>query len=29
VHAAVVVGGLVQVGDVLSGDDEDDLGMHG
>jgi hypothetical protein len=29
VHEAVVVGGSVQVGDVLSGGDEDDLGMHG
>jgi hypothetical protein len=29
VPEAVVVGGSVQVGDVLSGGDEDDLGMHG
>jgi hypothetical protein len=29
VHEAVVVGGSVQVGDVLSGDDEGDLRMHG
>jgi hypothetical protein len=29
VHEAVVVGGSVQVGDVLLGDDEGELGMHG
>jgi hypothetical protein len=29
VHEAVVVGGSVQVGDVLSSGDEDDVGMHG
>jgi len=29
VHEAVVVGGSVQVGDVLLGDDEGLLGMHG
>jgi hypothetical protein len=29
VHEPVAVGGSVQVGDVLSGGDEDDLGMHG
>jgi hypothetical protein len=29
VHEAVVVGGSVQVGDALLGDDEDELGMHG
>jgi hypothetical protein len=28
-HEAVVVGGSVQVGDVLLGDDEGELGMHG
>jgi hypothetical protein len=28
VHEAVVVGGSVQVGDVLLGDDEGELGMH-
>jgi hypothetical protein len=29
VHEAVVVGGSVQVGDVLLGGDEGELGMHG
>ncbi len=29
VHEAVVVGGSVQVGDVLLGDDEGESGMHG
>jgi hypothetical protein len=29
VHEAVVVGGSVQVGDVLFGGDEDESGMHG
>ena len=29
VHEAVVVGGSVQVADVLLGGDEDELGMHG
>jgi hypothetical protein len=29
VHEAVVVGGSVEVGDVLLGDDEGELGMHG
>jgi hypothetical protein len=29
VHEAVVVGGSVQVGDVLLGGEEDELGMHG
>jgi hypothetical protein len=28
-HEAVVVGGSVEVGDALLGDDEDELGMHG
>jgi hypothetical protein len=28
-HEAVVVGGSVHVGDVLSGGDEGELGMHG
>ena len=28
-HEAVVVGGSVQVGDVLLRDDEDESGMHG
>jgi hypothetical protein len=29
VHKAVVVGGSVQVGDVLLGEDDGELGMHG
>jgi hypothetical protein len=29
VHEAVVVGGSAQVGDVLLGGDEGELGMHG
>jgi hypothetical protein len=29
VHEAVVVGGSAEVGDVLLGDDEGELGMHG
>jgi hypothetical protein len=29
VHEAVVVGGSVQVGDLLLGGDEGELGMHG
>jgi hypothetical protein len=29
VHEAVEVGGSVQVGDVLLGGDEGELGMHG
>jgi hypothetical protein len=29
VHEAVVVGGSVQVGDVLLGEDADEFGMHG
>jgi hypothetical protein len=29
VHEAGVVGGSVQVGDALLGDDEGELGMHG
>jgi hypothetical protein len=29
VHEAVVVGGLVQVGDALGGDEDEQLGMHG
>jgi hypothetical protein len=29
VHEAVVVGGSVQVGDVLSGGDDGEFGMHG
>jgi hypothetical protein len=29
VHEAVVVGGSVQVGDVLLGGDEGEVGMHG
>jgi hypothetical protein len=29
VHEAVVVGGSVQLGDLLLGDDEKELGMHG
>jgi hypothetical protein len=29
VHEAVVVGGSVQVGDVLLGGDDGELGMHG
>jgi hypothetical protein len=29
VREAVVVGGSVQVGDLLSGGDEGELGMHG
>jgi hypothetical protein len=28
-HEAVVVGGSAEVGDVLFGDDEKELGMHG
>ena len=28
-HEAVVVGGSAEVGDVLLGDDEGELGMHG
>ncbi|MBV8989658.1 MAG: hypothetical protein JO372_13960 [Solirubrobacterales bacterium] len=28
-HEAVVVGGTAEVGDVLLGDDEGELGMHG
>jgi hypothetical protein len=29
VHEAVVVGGSAQVGDVLLGDEEGELGIHG
>jgi hypothetical protein len=29
VHEAAVVGGSVQIGDVLLGEDEGELGMHG
>jgi hypothetical protein len=29
VHVAVVVGGSVEVGDVLFGDDDGESGMHG
>ncbi|MFL5861687.1 MAG: hypothetical protein ACJ780_13010 [Solirubrobacteraceae bacterium] len=28
-HEAVVVGGSAEVGDLLLGDHEDELGMHG